>query len=67
MKLPFKQNHPLIHDNFQMCKERLLKLRTKLKNYSEILSQYNEIFEEQRHLGIIETVSEPEKKGKHTI
>ena len=64
VKLPFKENHPLIHDNFQMCKERLLKLRKKLKNDSEILSQYNEIFEEQRHLGITETVSEPGKKGE---
>ena len=50
-----------------MCKERLLKLHKKLKNDPELLSQYNEIFEEQRRLGIIETVSEPGKKGKHTI
>ena len=64
VKLPFKENHPLIHDNFQMCKERLLKLRKKLKNDSEILSPYNEIFEEQRRLGITETVSEPGKKGE---
>ena len=64
MKLPFKENHPLIHDNFQMCKERLLKLQKKLKNDPEILSHYYEIFEEQRRLGIIETVSEPGKKGE---
>ena len=64
VKLPFKENHPLIHDNFQMCKERLLKLHKKLKNDSEILSPYNEIFEEQRRLGITETVSEPGKKGE---
>ena len=51
-----------------MCKQRLLKLHKKLKNDPEILSQYNEIFEEQKRLGIIETVWEPgEKKGKHTI
>ena len=67
MKLPFKENHPLIHDNFQMCKERLLKLHKKVKNDPEVLSQYNELFEEQKRLGIIETVSEPGKKGKHTI
>ena len=67
VKLPFKENHPLIHDNFQMCKERLLKLHKKVKNDPEVLSQYNEIFEEQRRLGIIETVSEPGKKGKCTI
>ena len=38
VKLPFKENHPLIHDNFQICKERLLKLQKKLKNDTEILS-----------------------------
>ena len=64
VKLPVKENHPLIHDNFQMCKERLLKLHKKLKNDSEMLSQYNDIFEEQKRLGIIETVSEPGKKGE---
>ena len=47
-----------------MCKKRLLKLHKKLENDPEILSQYNEIFEEQRRLGIIETVSEPGKKGE---
>ena len=47
-----------------MWKEWLLKLYKKLKNDPEILSQYNEIFEEQRRLGIIEMVSEPGKKGK---
>ena len=67
MKLPFKENHLLIQDNFQMCKKRLLKLHKNLKNDPEILSQYNKIFEEQRRLGIIETASEPGKKGKHTI
>ena len=66
-KPPYK-NYPLIHDNFQMCQERLLKLHKKLKNDPEILSQYNEIFEEQKRLGIIKTVSEPgKKKEKHTI
>ena len=47
-----------------MCKKRLLKLHKKLENDPEILSQYNKIFEEQRRLGIIETVSEPGKKGE---
>ena len=64
MKLPVKENHPLIHDNFQMCKKRLLKLHKNLKSDPEILSQYNKIFEEQRRLRIIETASEPGKKGK---
>ena len=40
VKLPFKENHPLIHDNFQMCKERLLKLH---KNEKKILKFYRNI------------------------
>ena len=50
-----------------MCKEWLIKLRKKLKNDPDILSQYNEIFEGQRRLGIIETVSEPGKKRRNTL
>ena len=50
-----------------MCQERLLKLHKKLKNDPEILSQYNEIFEEQKRLGIIKTVSEPGKKKRNTL
>ena len=38
-----------------------------LKNCPKILSQYNEIIEEQESLGILETVSELEKKEKDTI
>ena len=34
----------------------ITKTHKKLKNDPEILSQYNEIFEEQKRLGIIETV-----------
>ena len=26
MRLPFKENHLLIHDNFELCKRRLLNL-----------------------------------------
>ena len=46
-----------------MCKERLLKLQKKviLKSYRNI------ILEEQKRLGIIETVVEPGKKGKYTF
>ena len=50
VKLPLKKNHPLIHNNFQLCQERLLKMYKKLKNDPKILSQYNEKFEEQKRL-----------------
>ena len=47
-----------------MCQVRLLKLHEKLKKDPDFLEQYNDIFEEQKRLGIIETVSEPGKKGE---
>ena len=50
MKLPLEENHPLIHDNFLVCKERLLNIYKKLKNDPELLWQYNGIFEEQKRL-----------------
>ena len=31
VSLPFKQNHPVIPDNFTTCEKRLLKLHEKLK------------------------------------
>ena len=50
MKLSLEKNHPLIHDNFLVCKERLLNIYKKLKNDPELLSQYNGIFKEQKRL-----------------
>ena len=32
VRLPFKENHPLIHDNFELCKRRLLNLHQKLED-----------------------------------
>ena len=38
VKLPLKEKHPLIHDVFQVCKEQLLNIYKRLKNYPEIWS-----------------------------
>ena len=64
IKLPFKQNHPVIHDNFEQSKKRLLKLHEKLKENPELMHKYNDIFEEQRALGIIEEISDTGKMGE---
>ena len=32
VRLPFKENHPLILDNFELCKRRLLNLHQKLED-----------------------------------
>ena len=41
-----------------------MNLYSKLKSDSELLERYNEIFIEQKELGIIEKVSESSKPGK---
>ena len=63
-KLPFKETHPILSDNFNLCKKRLMNLYSKLKNNPEILGRYNEIFIEQKELGMIEEVSESSEPGK---
>ena len=62
MRLPFKENHPLIYDNFELCKRRLLNLHQKLKANPDLLKAYNDIFIEQN--GIIEEVMSPGKLGE---
>ena len=62
--LPFKENHPLIHDNFELRKNRLLDLRGKLRDNLDLLKAYNDIFIEQKQNGIIEEVMTPGKLGE---
>ena len=64
VRLPFKENHPLIHDNFALCKRRLLTLHQKLKDNPDLLKAYNDIFIEQKQNGIIEEVMSPGKLGE---
>ena len=64
VRLPFKENHPLIHDNFALCKRRLLTLHRKLKDNPDLLKGYNNIFIEQKQNEIIEEVMSPGKPGE---
>ena len=64
VRLPFKEIHPLIHDNFELFKKRLLNLHQKLKDNSDLLKAYNDIFLEQKQNGIIEEVMSPGKLGE---
>ena len=42
-KLPFKPDHDLLPDNYEICKNRLINLKKRLIK-DKILSQYNDIF-----------------------
>ena len=63
-KVPFKETHPILSDNLNLWKKRLMNLYSKLKNDPELLKRYNEIFIEQKELGVIEEVSESSEPGK---
>ena len=64
VKLPFKNDHPVICDNYELSKNRLLKLHDKLSQNPELMRQYDELFQEQARLGIIEPAEEPGRIGE---
>ena len=57
MKLPFKENHSVIHDHFFLCKKRLCNTFTRMKRNPECSKQYDNIFKQQLKTGIIEEVN----------
>ena len=64
-KLPFREVHEILHDHFNLCEKRLLKLYSNLKNDTVLLKKYNDIFLEQKQLGIIEGAEEIAKPGQY--
>ena len=56
--LPFKKPQPLLHDHFNLCEKKLLKLHSALKKDTVLLKRYNDIFPNQMELGIIQPTNE---------
>ena len=52
--LPFKENHYLVNDNYNICKKRLYNLHRKLRQNPYLLRRYDNIFQKQKDLVIIE-------------
>jgi len=63
-ELPFKQNSPILPDNYELSKKRLLNLRERLQQRPELLKTYNDVFEEQKRMNIIETAPEESTIGE---
>ena len=59
VKLPAKENHPLLPDNYNASLKRLDKLKIRLEKIEHLLKSYDDIFQEQIKLGIIEEVNSP--------
>ena len=64
VKLPFKENHPPLPDNYQLSKTRLESLVRRLKSNPELLKQYDQVIQEQLQVNIIEPVSDEERFAK---
>ena len=66
MKLPFKENHPEIPDNYNLCKGRLKTLKRRLDKNSSLKIAYNAKITEQLQSGIIEECKDAGKIGAVT-
>ena len=59
VKLPVKENHVLLPDSYNASLKRLDKLKMRLDKNEYLLKSYDDIFQEQIKLGIIEDVNSP--------
>ena len=59
VKLPVKENHPLLPDNYNVSLKRLDKLKMRLEKNELLLKSYDDIFSEQIKLSITEEVNSP--------
>ena len=58
VKLPFKDGHPILPDNYSLAKRRLFSLVNRLQQNKDIAEQYDEIIKDQLEKGIVERVDE---------
>ena len=57
VSLPVKEGHALLSNKFTtLSKQRLMSLLKRFKTQPQVSAEYNDILEEQEHLGIIEMV-----------
>ncbi|XP_065060233.1 uncharacterized protein LOC135687567 [Rhopilema esculentum] len=60
ISLPFKEDHPVIADNYQVARKRLESLLKRLNSKPDVLHQYNEVISEQLNSGVVEKVEDTE-------
>ena len=63
VRLPFKEDHDLLPDNFALCKSRLVSLLRRLSVKPDVSRQYNDVIREQLKQGIIEPVRQGTTNG----
>ena len=65
VNLPFKNENPILEDNYNLCLKRLKNLKKKLDSNKRLLVEYDNI-KNQFHEGIIEKVTSPPLVGNTT-
>ena len=65
-KMPFKEEHPLLPDNYTVAKSRLNSLLCRLKANPKVAKEYDNVIKDQLEKGIVEKVdlNEPTEVGK---
>ena len=66
VKLPIKEYHPMLPDNYSLSLKRLQSLRSRLADDEILLRKYDQIFQAQLNEGIIEEVSTEGSTGNIT-
>ncbi|XP_065675665.1 uncharacterized protein LOC136091879 [Hydra vulgaris] len=56
VELPFKENHPLLCDNYSLCLKRFKSLEKKFLKDAKLFDSYNDIIKEQLLNGTVEQV-----------
>jgi hypothetical protein len=56
VQLPWKEGHPALADNYQLCLRRLQGLTKRLKQDPAILQEYDATIQNQIHQGIVECI-----------
>ena len=60
VRLPWKQDHPLLPDNFTLVQRRLQGLNPRLQGNPNLLEEYDSTIKDQEEKGIIERVTSSE-------
>ena len=58
VRLPWKESHSPLPDNYDLCRKRLARLLQKLNQDPKLLHEYDTVIRDQLHRGIVEVVPE---------
>ena len=64
--LPFKENRPVIEDNYKLSKNRLASLKKKLDKDKDLLKKYDDIIKEQIQSGVVQKANSEPAPGEVT-